>query len=171
MTITAEWWSHALGWGSVAAVASGLVLAAVLFLAPYAFLDDYPADIRECAPRPTPAQKRAGTIGGIVFLIVLIAGLGGVVAAWGTAHPDAGFLDLALMALVVMGLFVVLDIVVIDWLIICTWRPRRLVYPGTEDCEGWSDYAFHVREQCRPRAIAVLLAISALIGLLAWWRT
>lgn len=54
----------------------------------------------------------------------------------------------------------------VDWLMICTWRPRRLVYPGTEDCAGWGDYGFHLREQLRPRAVAVLVGASAIIGLI-----
>lgn len=75
------------------------------------------------------------------------------------------------MALVIATLFAIFDIVVIDWLIICTWRPRRLVYPGTEDCAGWRDYGFHVKEQLRPRALLVLLAASSAIGAVVWWLT
>lgn len=166
-----EWWAHALGFGLIATAVCGAVLIAVEFLAPYAFLDDYPKDIREAAPEPTSAQKRAGVIGGIVFVAALLGGVGGVVWSWGTAHTGAGFLELALMALVVSALFAVFDILVVDWLIICTWRPRRLVYPGTEDCEGWGDYGFHVKEQLRPRALAVLVVSSAVIGLVVWWLT
>ncbi len=74
----AQWMAHALGFGLLATVACGIVLITVQFLAPYAFLSDYPEDIREAAPEPTPTQKHAGTIGGIVFVIALIGG----VAAW-----------------------------------------------------------------------------------------
>ena len=98
-----------------------------------------------------------------------MAEVGGVVWAWGAAHPGAVFIELALMALVINSLFAILDIVVIDCLVICTWRPRRLVYPGTEDCAGWRDYRFHLSEQLRPRGLLVLLARSALIGLIVWW--
>lgn len=54
---------------------------------------------------------------------------------------------------------------------ICTRRPRRLVYPGTEDCAGCRGYGFHVKEQLRPHAVLVLLVTSAAIGLVAWWLT
>ncbi|MBO1901990.1 hypothetical protein J4H92_08520 [Leucobacter weissii] len=170
-TAASEWWAHALGFGLLVTVVCGAVLIAVEFLAPYAFLDDYPEDIRRRAPAPTAAQRRAGVIGGIVFVIALICGIGGVVWSWGRLRPEAGFLELALMALVVGALFVLFDVLIIDWLIICTWRPGRLVYPGTEDCEGWGDYGFHVREQLRPRALAVLVLSSAVIGLVVWWLT
>lgn len=171
MPLTAEWWAHTLGFGSLAVLACGAVLVGVEFLAPYTFLNDYPEDIRAAAPKPTPAQKRAGVIGGIVFVVSLIGGVGGVVWSWGAMHDRAGFLELALMALLVSVLFALFDILVIDWLVICTWRPRRLVYPGTEGCAGWGDYGFHVREQLRPRALAVLVVSSAVIGLVVWWLT
>lgn len=165
----AEWWAHALGFGLLAALACGAVLIAVEFLAPYAFLDDYPEDIRRAAPEPSPAQKLAGRIGGVVFVLALLGGVGGVTWSWGAMHVGAGFFELSLMALVVSVLFALFDILVVDWLVICTWRPRRLVYPGTEDCEGWGDYRFHVDEQLRPRALAVLVGSSALIGAAVWW--
>ncbi len=167
----AQWWAHAFGFGLLATLACGAVLITVEFLAPYTFLNDYPEDIRDAAPAPTPTQKRAGMIGGIVFVLALFGGIGGVVWSWGAMHAGAGFLELALMALVVSTLFAIFDIFIIDWLIICAWRPRRLVYPGTENCTGWGDYSFHVKEQLRPRALAVLFLSSAVIGLVVSWLT
>lgn len=167
----AEWWAHALGWGAVAAATTGAVLTAVLFIAPYTFLNDYPDDIKEAARPPSRVQRRASLVAGIVFMIALLASIGAVVFSWGTTHPDAGFLELASMALIAILLFVVVDILVLDWLIICTWRPRAILIPGTEDCAGWRDYGHHFREQFRPRGLLVLVIGSALIGGLAWWLT
>lgn len=160
-----------MGWGSAAALAAGGVLLAVLRIAPYAFLHHYPQDIRRRAAEPTPAQRRAGRFGGLVVLIALLATVSAVVFSWGAMHPTAGLGELMLMALVAISLFVLVDIVLIDWLVICTWRPRAIVLPGTEDCPGWHDYGHHVREQFRPGGLLVLAVGSALIGLLAWWLT
>ncbi|MEB4615999.1 hypothetical protein, partial [Leucobacter sp. M11] len=107
----------------------------------------------------------------LVFLLGLLGGIAGVVWSWGAAYPGSAVLDLVLMALLVGVLFAVLDLLLVDWLVICTLRPRRLVLPGTEDCAGWRDYGFHVREQLRPRAILMMLVISAVIGLLVAWLT
>lgn len=54
----AQWWGHALTYGTIAVLLSGAVLLAVLFLTPYALIDDYPEDIRQAAPSPTAGQKR-----------------------------------------------------------------------------------------------------------------
>lgn len=86
---TSDWWSHTLGWGSIAALVCGTVLVAVEFAAPYAFLNDYPADIRARAPRPTTTQRRAGVVGGIVFVLTLLTSIGGVVLAY-SSNTESG---------------------------------------------------------------------------------
>ncbi len=170
-TSYAQWWGHALTYGSIAVLLSGAMLLVVLFLTPDALIDDYPEDIRQAAPSPTAGQKRAGLISGIVFVIVLFSSITGVVWAWGAQHPQASYLELALMTFVLSVMFALFDLIIIDWLIICTWRPKALVYPGTEDCAGWRDYGFHVKEQLQPKALLVLVGASSVIGLLVWWLT
>lgn len=169
MLFTDSWWAHALGWGAVATGLSGAVLITALLIGPYGFLSDYPDDIQRRAPVPTRRQRITGLIGGLAFVVVLFASIVLVVMSWGWSHPDAGFVEFGLMALVVMVLFALFDLVIIDWLIICTWRPQRLVFPGTENCAGWGDYLFHVKEQLAARGIALLLGSSVVIGLLAMW--
>lgn len=170
-TSYAQWWGHALTYGSIAVLLSGAMLLVVLFLTPDALIDDYPEDIRQAAPSPTAGQKRAGLISGIVFVIVLFSSITGVVWAWGAQHPQASYLELALITFVLSVMFALFDLIIIDWLIICTWRPKALVYPGTEDCAGWRDYGFHVKEQLQPKALLVLVGASSVIGLLVWWLT
>ena len=142
--MSAGWWAHALGWGSVTAAGCALLLIAVLFAAPYAFLHDSPSDIRARAATPSAAQRRVGAAGSLVFLLSLLGGIAGVVWSWGAAQPGSAVLDLALMALLVGVLFAVLDLLFVDWLVICTLRPR---------------------------AILMMLVISAVIGLVVAWLT
>ena len=73
------------------------------------------------------------------------------------------------MTFAVAVMFALFDMFIIDWLVICTWRPQRLVFPGTEDCAGWRDYGFHVKEQLRPRGILALVIPSLLLGLIVFW--
>lgn len=166
--LSAQWWFHGLVWGGVAALGIGAALIGMLFAAPYAFMHDYPADIRKRAAPPTPRQRRAGNAASLGFLVALLLGLGGVVFSWAAMQPQKGFWDLVLMALLALLLFVVVDIVIVDWLVWSLWRPRRIVLPGTEECAGWRDYGFHVRAQFRPRGLIVLALGSLLLGGLAW---
>lgn len=166
-----DWWIHALAGGALASALSATVLVAVLLLAPYAFLSDFPADIRKNAPPPNASQRRAAALGGAAFLLTLFGSMFTVVFTWGLTQSQASFIDLAVMALVVFILFTAVDTVVVDWLVVCTWRPAAMVFPGTENCSGWRDRAFHVKELLHLKVAVVLLAGSAAIGLLAWLTT
>ena len=66
-------------------------------------------------------------------------------------------------------MFALFDLVITDWLGISTWSPRQLMLPGTEECAGWKDYGFHVKEQLYPKAPFVLFAASLVMGFVVWW--
>ena len=38
-----------------------------------------------------------------------------------------------------------MDLLIVDWLIVCTIRPNVIVPSGTEHCAGWKDYGFHFK--------------------------
>ena len=38
-----------------------------------------------------------------------------------------------------------IDLIVIDWLIICTLICKWVVIPGTEGCKGYKDYFYHFK--------------------------
>src|SRR5690606_3267888 len=132
------------------------------------FLSDHPEDVRAAAVPPTPRQKREGLLGGILFLVVLLGSFAAVVVSWRLAHPEAGFPELALMAVLATMLFIIVDLVVIDWLLICTWLPRGLLIPGTEECVGWRDKGHHVRESVQPKALAVPIVLALVLAGIAW---
>lgn len=132
-------------------------------------IDDYPIDIRNAAPAPNTAQKRSGLISGIIFIVVLFLSLTSVVWLWAAENPDASFAEVALMAGALSIMFALFDLVITDWLVICTWSPRQLVLPGTEECAGWQDYGFHVKEQLPPKAPFVLFAANLVMGFVVWW--
>jgi hypothetical protein len=51
--------------------------------------------------------------------------------------PALAFSGLALLV------FNVFDLLILDWILFCTIRPRWLVLPGTEGMAGYGDYRFH----------------------------
>ncbi len=56
--------------------------------------------------------------------------------------------------------FNVVDLVVIDWWILCFLTPQFLVAPGTEGHPGYKDYGFHFRAFLKG---TVLVAVMALV--------
>jgi tetrahydromethanopterin S-methyltransferase subunit B len=39
----------------------------------------------------------------------------------------------------------VFDLLILDWLMFCTWTPQFVVLPGTEGMAGYKDYGLHFR--------------------------
>jgi hypothetical protein len=56
----------------------------------------------------------------------------------------------------------IVDLLVFDWLIMNTWTPSFVVYPGTEGFAGYKDYMFHARAHVR--GLVGLLVFAALIA-------
>lgn len=110
---------------------------------PDMWVGDYPPDIRE---KYGPMSKRSARLrpvfAALLFgLIGVVAwrGLGAIDALMGPLSFGAAFASATLMLLV----FNVFDLLVLDWLVFCTWQPRQIVLPGTEGMAGYRDYRFH----------------------------
>lgn len=106
-----------------------------------------------------------------MFLLVLLGGILVVMMTWRNAHPEGGIFDAVLMTFVAVMFFVFVDLVIVDWLFICTLRPKRIVLSGSADCAGWRDYMFHVTEQFSVRGISALVIMSFVVGTVAWLLT
>jgi len=113
---------------------------------PWEILHDYPEDIQEASvlPEPSSEQKKQakifGSVGGIViFGVLLLFGLihfsGGAVSFWSV---------LAYIFIIAMT-WNIADLIVMDFLIICTITPKWVVIDGTEGCKGYHDYLFHFK--------------------------
>jgi hypothetical protein len=66
-------------------------------------------------------------------------------AALSAKAAQHGFLGIFLSAFGVPFLFNVVDWLILDWLIFCTFTPRFSVLPGTEGMAGYKNYAMHFR--------------------------
>ena len=53
-------------------------------------------------------------------------------------------------------MFNLVDLLVMDWLIVCTITPRFLVLPGTEGMAGYKDYRTHPRGFVIGSAVAIM---------------
>lgn len=124
-------------------IASALILAS-LRANPRYWLQDFPASIQQAVPRKTPDEQRAARVWGIPFMLTLVLGMiiSGVLLK--RAQPSASFLMVYADTLGVALFFNLWDLLVLDWLIICTITPAFVVIPGTEGMPGYKDYRHHV---------------------------
>ena len=136
------------------ALASGVILSVILFamilvlvkVNPEIMLRDYPPDIQaKFGPMSDRSRRLRIPIG--ILVIAVLLGAVGVSLAPVLAGLDGQpmFLTVFVHLLVMFTVFNVLDLLIMDWLIVVTLRPRFLVLPGTEGMPGYGDYAFHFR--------------------------
>jgi len=144
------------------AVLSILASAWILFLLrlnPRLFLQDFPKDLRDRLPPKTPAERRMSLWLGVPFLILLVAVP--TWSAWAVKRehaPDVTWATLALQAFGVAMIFNLVDLLILDWLLVCAITPRFIVLPGTEGMAGYKDYWHHFR------GFLIGTVISAVMG-------
>ncbi len=124
-----------------------LVLSALLLVMiranPRLMLQDYPKDIQAAVPPKTPAEQRVSGIVSVVLILLVFAF--SLAAALSAKAGRYGFFGVFLSAAGVPLLFNVVDWLILDWLIFCTFTPTFAVLPGTEGMAGYKNYAMHFR--------------------------
>lgn len=140
-----------------------LVIVAIMGITkPRLFLnpEDVPADILAAVPPKTESEKRQAIFAVIPLMLILIAG-----TMYSTytfyMQSQAGFVALFLHALIILVMISASDLIIMDWLILNTWTPKLLVFPGTEGFAGYKDYGFHGRAHLKA---APLLLFGAVIS-------
>ena len=138
-------WSRTLTDGTVLSVVGTAIIFASLRANPRIWLNDFPPDIRAAVPPKTADEKRQSLMWGIPFLACLV-GIPAMSTVWlERQEPSAGFAALFLNAWGVGLIFNAVDLLFIDWLVLCYITPRSLVIPGTEGMNGYKDYGHHFR--------------------------
>ena len=118
----------------------------ILKRCPWEMLHDYPEEIQKASalPEPSPEQKKQAkifsSVGGIVIFGVLL--LFGLLHFSGRA---VSFWSVLIYIFIVAMTWNTADLIVMDFLIICTITPKWVVIEGTEGCKGYHDYLFHFK--------------------------
>ncbi|MCP1103227.1 small-conductance mechanosensitive channel [Aequitasia blattaphilus] len=121
-----------------------IVVFTLILRFPWLIEHDYPKDIREAAniPRPSAPQKRNGLIFSILGYFIIIGTLMGA-GLWHYHSTPISFWSLLLHLWIICFFWNIVDLLILDWLIVCAITPDWLMIPGTEHCKGWKDYKFH----------------------------
>lgn len=158
------WWNHVVGVG----LPLLLIPTAALFVTARwgfaALAGDVPDDVQALLPEFTPAERRRGIVLSTIFLVTLLGSVFVTTWTWIDGVRAEGFLQAYGMAFATFLAFCLIDLVIVDWLVICWWRPSWIVIRGTEQAEEWGDYMFHVREQLSPGGLAAMFGLPAVIA-------
>jgi hypothetical protein len=52
-----------------------------------------------------------------------------------------------------------IDLLLLDWLLLMTFKPRFMILPGTEGMAGYNDYGFHFRKFLNGIVFTFLLSL------------
>jgi hypothetical protein len=130
---------------ALSAVAISLIFGSLRWN-PRLWLQDFPKDIRDAVPPKTPGERRQSLVWGIPFLAVLF--LAPFLSCRALIRDAGAPVSLAWLWVDAFGMAIVfnlVDLVVVDWLVVCTITPSFLVVPGTVGFAGYKDYRHHVR--------------------------
>ncbi|MCR5227513.1 MAG: hypothetical protein K6E27_09905 [Eubacterium sp.] len=113
---------------------------------PWQMMHDYPEDIQKAATlsEPTDRQNKNAKLFGLIGSLVIFASL----IAFGLVQfyqKDFSFLAILIHIFIIGMTWNVIDLLVMDWLIICIITPKWVVIEGTEGCKGYKDYLYHFK--------------------------
>ena len=127
--------------GALLSVVASTYLLVLLRLNPRIFLRHYPKEIREIVPPKSERERRMsillGLLIGVPFALALL---------WRTATLENRFFwDLFAYAFGVLFIFNLVDLIILDWLIVCWFEPRWVILPGTEHIVIPKQYLHHFK--------------------------
>lgn len=147
--------------GLTLSILASIVIGATLWINPRIMLQDYPKDIQALAPPKTPREKQLVNIIGIPFLLLLVGFP--FFSTWVLKQANNGNVSFPILFVNTFGVFWISnlwDLLVLDWLIGCTFTPKFAIIPGTEGAAGYKDYAFHFR------GFMIGTVLSLIVGLI-----
>lgn len=135
-----EYYRDILLHGAIQSFLLSIVLLLIGLKNPRMMLQDYPKSIRDAVPPKTKEEKRLMIFYGVPFILIFIAYP--IYAAWDMSST-ASFSETFLFIWGVMLFSNLYDLLILDWLVVCTITPRWVMIPGTEGNRGYKDYLFH----------------------------
>lgn len=130
--------------GGLISLWMAIVVLVSLWWNPEIWIHDYPPEIRAALPpKSEKARRQTVWVSILVFggLLGLLAWL--VVQLYEASGSFPGFWEVALALWIAMQIFNVFDLLILDWLLIETFRPRFVFMPGTEAFADRRFYSFH----------------------------
>jgi hypothetical protein len=143
-------------------------LLVLLRFNPRIFLRHYPREIREIVPPKSDKERRISILLGVPFILMLLVAPFTSALLWRTASQRrASFWELFAHAFGVFFLFNLADLLILDWLIVCRFKPRWVVLPGAEHFLIARPYLHHFKGFLigTVGSVVVGLAIAALLNI------
>ncbi len=128
--------------GAVLSVVASTYLLLLLRFNPRIFLSHYPKEIREIVPPKSEKERRTSILLGLLIGAPIASAL-----LWRTATLGSrSFWELFAYSFGVLFIFNLVDLLILDWLIVCWIKPHWVTLPGTKDIAIPNPYVHHLKE-------------------------
>jgi hypothetical protein len=150
--------------GASLSVVGATYLLVLLRFFPRIFLRHYPKEIREIVPPKSEKERRMSILLGVPFGLLFIGATFASALLWrASAQGSPSFWELFAHAFGVFFLFNLVDLLILDWLIVCKFTPRWVILPGSEHIAMPKAYFQHFKGFLTGTVVSVIggLAIAA----------
>lgn len=150
---------YGVTWGTV----FGLVFSAAMLLIgrinAEMILNDYPPDIRaKYGPMSESTRKQAKKATLLLLAVLgLVVALG--LARLRTSSGELTFVETLVVSTVIFQVWNLLDLVLLDWFLLLTLKPKFMILRGTEGMAGYTDYKYHFRKFLNGIVVTFILAL------------
>ena len=118
-----------------------MYLFAMLRFNPRMFLRHYPKEVQAAVPPKSARERRLSLFLGLLIGLPFGSALVWRTATLGTRH----FWELFDYAFGVLFVFNLVDLLILDWLIVCWIEPKWVILPGTEHIVIPNQYLHHFK--------------------------
>jgi len=148
-------------YGIVFSLLFSALLLVMIKINPEGLLDGLPPDIKaRYGPVSEKTQRQRKPFVLLIFLITIGVPLLSIRRYDLMMVGVPTFIELFVIIFTIFIVFNSVDLLILDWLVICSITPKFIVLPGTEGMAGYMDYGFHFRGFLKG---IVICLVSALI--------
>ena len=146
-------------WGMIFGVVFSAAMLIIGRINAEMILNDYPPDIREKYGAMSEATRKQANL----MTLPLLATLGLVVVlGLGQLREISGaltFIETLIVSTVIFQMWNLLDLILLDWFLLMTLKPKFMILSGTEGMAGYRDYKFHFRKFLNGIVFTFILAL------------
>ncbi len=141
--------------GALFSLVGSVCVLVLLGINPRIFLQHCPQEIREIVPPKSVKEQRLSIFLGLLFGAPFAALL------WRTATLGSrSFGELFAYAFGVLFIFNLVDLLILDWLIVCGLKPRWMILPGTDHIVIPHPYLHHFKGFLRGTVGLVMVGLA-----------
>jgi hypothetical protein len=147
-------------YGIVFSCLFSVLLVVLMRINPEGLLDGLPPDIEaRYGPVSEKTQRRRKPLMLLFFLILVGVPLLSVRRYGLITDGVPTFFEIFINIFTIFMVFNIVDLLIVDWLVICTITPKFIVLPGTEGMAGYKDYGYHFRGSLKGTVTLLVLAL------------